>query len=346
MTEKKRIPEQMAAHSYRQQVPVRRPYQAERREATRKLQRVVTIPDADPSTAWNTFAQRQEQRRQARAQPRKYVRMVARTYAQTGTQAPHGRRRVVHRSLASHHSSPVPVRSGRRGKRGFLWRLLSLLAVCLVLLVGASFLLSSSAFRIAQVSVSGTHNSVLIHNIQSMGMQGQNIFLVDVEALTQHIEASPLVASASLSKQWPDQLAVSVSERTPVLLWQTAQGTYAVDRQGVIIAPVTEISGAAQLHTVVEASPQQKEQGKAAPAIRPGMRLQPVNIAFAAEIFDLLPKMTGINAFKLLYDGTMYVNANDEPGAANGNGSYRIESSTGWIAYLGGEMTLIRWRTS
>jgi hypothetical protein len=350
MTEKKRIPEQIASHTYKRQRPIgtvgmahpiarrevnKEEIQKETRVAPRVLQRVVTIPEADPSTAWNTFAQRQEQRRRARAQPQKYVTRVQRAHTRTGGAT--GRRsRLVQRSLASYQSVPVPVRSGRRrAGRGFLWKLLGLLTGAVMLVLAASFAFTSNAFRIEQVNVVGTHNDALIHEIQTMGMQGQNIFLINVEALTERIEAIPRVASVSMSKQWPNQITINVTERVPVLLWQTANGTYSVDNQGVVIAPVSAGAAPNNVMTVVDMSGQDKGKGNMRERFYAGMRLDSADVAFAIAAFKLLPRMVGVSAFKLGYDGTIYANTSNN-GAGMLQGSYIVESQDGWIAYLGG----------
>jgi hypothetical protein len=350
MTEKKRIPEQIASHTYKRQRPIgtvgmahpiarrevnKEEIQKETRVAPRVLQRVVTIPEADPSTAWNTFAQRQEQRRRARAQPQKYVTRVQRAHTRTGGAT--GRRsRLVQRSLASYQSVPVPVRSGRRrAGRGFLWKLLGLLTGAVMLVLAASFAFTSNAFRIEQVNVVGTHNDALIHEIRTMGMQGQNIFLINVEALTERIEAIPRVASVSMSKQWPNQITINVTERVPVLLWQTANGTYSVDNQGVVIAPVSAGAAPNNVMTVVDMSGQDKGKGNMRERFYAGMRLDSADVAFAIAAFKLLPRMVGVSAFKLGYDGTIYANTSNN-GAGMLQGSYIVESQDGWISYLGG----------
>ncbi|SRR5579884_700275 len=350
MTEKRRIPEQIASHTYKRQAPVgtvgmahpiarreanKEDIQKEQRATPRAAQRVVTIPEADPAVAWNTFAQRQEQRRRARAQPQKYVTRVQRSQARTGARS--GRRsRLVRRSLASYQSVPIPVRSGRRrARRGFFWKLLSLLMGAVVLVLATSFAFTSNAFRIEQVNVVGTHNDALIREIQAMGMQGQNIFLLNVEALTERINAIPRVASASLSKQWPNQITITITERVPALLWQTANGTYSVDDQGVVIAPVSPGAASNNVMTVVDMSGQDKEKGNMGERLYAGMHLNSADIAFAIAAFKLLPRMAGVSAFKLGYDGTIYANTTNN-GAGALQGSYIVESQDGWTAYLGG----------
>ena len=345
MTEKKRLPEQVASHTYRKQALAhpadrraggREANRGERREAQHTLQRVVTIPEADPSSAWNTFAQRQERRRRARSRPiyqEEMVPVAPRTYARTGTRATSGRLKAVRR-LPAYHSSPVPMRSRaqRPVKRGFLWRLLGLIFGIIALIFVANLVLNSSAFRVEHINIVGTHNAVLIRSIQQSGMQGQNIFFMDVATLKERIETSPRVASVNLAKQWPDQVTVNVVERTPVLLWHTAQGTYSVDNQGVVIAPISETPGASQLKTVIDMTAKAGKIG----SIQPGVHLNTADIKFALEVLKRFPQATGISNFTLRYNGTINTNTDLQTGRSGSRGSYIIDSSGGWLAYLGG----------
>src|SRR5689334_189276 len=114
--------------------------------------------------------------------------------------------------------------------------------------------MTGNVFRITQVNVEGTGNDRLVSTIQQMGIQGQNIFSLDVTGYTRRIAALPQVASVELSKQFPNHLTVQVQERQPVLLWQTGGGTFGVDRQGTIIAPVSELSNSESLSTVIDIS--------------------------------------------------------------------------------------------
>jgi hypothetical protein len=249
--------------------------------------------------------------------------------------------RVVKRSLPRYQPSPIPVRSGRRqGRRtGFFWKLFGIFALVSMVILGANFALTGTAFRITQVSVVGTHNPILVQSIQHMGIQGQNIFLIDVTALTARIDLLPLVASADLKKQWPNQLQVIVSERTPVLLWQTKDGTYSVDRHGVVMAPVGETIGADSLQTVVDMR-NSGRRGKdvVGQNIRPGSRVNEAVIAFAMGVFERLPRIVGITNFTLLYDDTTPVRLDNGQSSAGEYGSYVIKSKAGWLAYLGGPL--------
>ena len=191
-------------------------------------------------------------------------------------------------------------------------------------------------FRIDHLSIVGAHNPLVVHNIQQLGIQGQNIFLVDVAALTSRVDALPMVANAEMEKQWPNQLVVTVTERTPVMLWQTRQGTYSVDTKGVVIAPASEMTGITHLRTVVDVRKGDNATGRSGrTGIWAGAHLNAADIAFAMQVFARLPRMTGVTNFTLRYDEyDARVHRKYE-----GWGEmelFEVVSSAGWVAYLGG----------
>ncbi len=255
------------------------------------------------------------------AAPQTAHRQVKRTLARTGVPAPQGPVRMV-KSLPRPYT-PIPVRSGEQRRRKALWRrFLTLFALIALAMVGAGFALFSPSFHIGQVAVEGTGNAALVHTIQHMGMQGQNIFLIDIAGFTSRVDALPLVASASLQKAWPDSLTVSVVERQPVLLWQTPRATYSVDSHGIVIGLASDTAGAEQLMTVVDARSKGVTQ-----RVQPGTQLSAADIAFAQQVFAQLPQIANIPTFTLRYDATS--------SSSSGSGSFIVVSPQGWIAYLG-----------
>ncbi|MBO0795258.1 MAG: FtsQ-type POTRA domain-containing protein, partial [Ktedonobacteraceae bacterium] len=222
-------------------------------------------------------------------------------------------------------------------RRSLFWRLLGLFAVSVLLILGVNFALTSNAFRIAQINVEGTRNQALVKAIQNMGMQGQNIFLVNITSLKERIETVPVVASADLSREWPNQLLVRINERVPALLWQTAQGSYSIDDKGVVIATQANTPGADHLVAVQDISKTaQGNSQKKAVQMRPGLHVDQANINFASTLFKRLPAMLGNNAFKLQYDGTIYASTGEgEKGTGSGATYIVVDSQAGWKAYLG-----------
>jgi hypothetical protein len=198
-------------------------------------------------------------------------------------------------------------------------------------MLAVRFVLTDSRFRIEQVNIEGTHSVALAQSIQRIDMRGQNIFLINVSALMERIAALPRVDSVSVSKQLPNRLKITIVERQPALLWQTQQGTYSVDKHGVVIAAVPTTASTAKVSTlpmVLNVATQQKT------AIRPGTHLDAAEIGFATTALADLPKVVGIGTFKLYYDGTIDA-SNHDTGEAGSRGSYIVDSPEGWKAYLG-----------
>ncbi len=286
--------------------------------------RVVRNPD--PIMQPTTWAERRARQRHPAEASHADIRFVQRSLAKTGEPAPAGRVRVPKPMPKMHASSPIPTRSGlRQARRGGFWkRMLGLLGLAVVGVLGVSFALTNPTFRVQQVNVEGTQNQMLEQSIEQMGVQDQNIFLLDTQALTTRIDALPVVASVDVAKQLPNHLTVTVMERIPVLLWQTKQGTYSVDKSGVVIAPASETAGAAHLPTVVD-----MRTGTAIQQVHPGTRLNTMDIAFATQALAQLPQMVGGSRFTLRYNGA----GSDGEGD---NGSFVVSSASGWLAYLGG----------
>lgn len=162
MTEKKKIPEQMALYTYQSPVGSVRASRAGSggedswqggQQSSPVSRRVVTVPDADLSRAGQTFAQRQESQRQqkvsrAYARPLPYTKtvLVPRTLAQTGTRASSGRMPAV-RPRLPYRKKAIPLRKHRQpARKGLLWRILSIFTLGVVSLLVQSVLFNSSAF--------------------------------------------------------------------------------------------------------------------------------------------------------------------------------------------------------
>ncbi len=269
------------------------------------------------------WADRPAYQRSANVELRTRSRFVKRTLAQTGVPATEGQIRLIRPLPRLPLATNIPLRSGRqRARSGSFWRrMLTMIAPFLIVIVGVSFALSSANFQIHQIDIVGTQNTRLVDDIQRMGIQGQNIFLLDAGDLTTRIEALPMVDSVNLSKQLPNLVIINVVERTPVLLWQTQQGTFSVDSKGVVIAAATDTTGIDHLMTVVDVSKGAAQQ------IHPGTLLSAADIAFATQVNTHLQHLSGVSSFTLSYDVG--------PGQG-GHGSFIVVSSNGWLAYLGG----------
>jgi cell division protein FtsQ len=65
---------------------------------------------------------------------------------------------------------------------------------------------------------------------------GTPLLRVDAGAVTRRVDAIPQVASATVTKDWPDRLVIAVTERVPVMAVRMAGGGYdLVDQTGVTV---------------------------------------------------------------------------------------------------------------
>ncbi len=287
--------------------------------------RRVTLPHETVQPL--TWAERRERFRQPQAQQPARARLVQRTLAQTGRAAPVGQMRGSRPLPRRRAASPVPARSrAQRGPR--FWRkLLGFLVLLIVVGGGIGFALISPTFHVQQLSIEGTQNQGLIATIRHMGIQGQNIFLLNQSALVTRLEALPLVASAGLSIQLPSSIAVTIRERVPVLLWQSGNSIFGVGQDGVVIAPLSQLSGADRLGLVID-----KRTGV---GMHPGTHLRAQDISFVEQLFAQLPGIEGVSPFTLQYVDTIKAGGQTTPANQAGSGSYVVVSASGWQAYLG-----------
>jgi cell division protein FtsQ len=88
---------------------------------------------------------------------------------------------------------------------------------------------------VRSVTVTGAHLVSSARVIAAANVPaGTPLLRVDTAAVARQVEAIPQVASARVTKDWPDRLAIAVTERVPVLAVKMAGGGYdLVDPTGV-----------------------------------------------------------------------------------------------------------------
>ena len=98
-------------------------------------------------------------------------------------------------------------------------------------------LLGSRLLVVRSISVAGTHLVTQAQVLTAADVPlGTPLMRVNTGQVAQRVEAIRQVASASVSKDWPDHLAITVRERVPVVAVRMAGGGYdLVDHSGVIV---------------------------------------------------------------------------------------------------------------
>ena len=98
-------------------------------------------------------------------------------------------------------------------------------------------LLGDRLLVVRVVTVSGTHLVTPAQVITAADVPaGTPLIRVDTTQVAARVEAITQVASARVSKEWPDGLSITVTERVPVVaVRETGGGYYLVDHDGVIV---------------------------------------------------------------------------------------------------------------
>jgi cell division protein FtsQ len=98
-------------------------------------------------------------------------------------------------------------------------------------------LLGSRLVVVRSVTVTGTHLVTSAQVIAAADVPlGTSLIGVDAGQVAQRVEGIRQVASATVTKDWPDHLAITVRERVPVVAVRMAGGGYdLVDPAGVLV---------------------------------------------------------------------------------------------------------------
>lgn len=194
---------------------------------------------------------------------------------------------------------PAAVRSRRSGDGGTTrWRFgpsparaAALLAIvaCVLAVYGLTTVPALAITRIEVSPLSWTDRDTVI---QRLGVEpGINAFQLSTDQLAERLGTIPSVAGARVEVRLPDTLAVTVTEREPILAWQVGDATYLVDREGMLFALASSASGTlASLPTIVDG----RAGSRAVLAI--GTKLDPTDLDAATRLASLKPADVGSQA--------------------------------------------------
>jgi cell division protein FtsQ len=101
---------------------------------------------------------------------------------------------------------------------------------------GINAVIADAGFGISSVHLAGNGRTQPSEILAALGFEpGQPIFGADVQAARQRLLQLPWVADAHVRRQYPDSIAVSLTEKLPFALWQMPGGTFVVERSGRVI---------------------------------------------------------------------------------------------------------------
>jgi cell division protein FtsQ len=129
--------------------------------------------------------------------------------------------------------SPRRVRPARR--RRWLRRVLTLVLVLAVLAAAGWLVGFSRLFAVTQVRVTNAHR-VSPDRVREVAAVPLGLPLVrqDLAAIDQRLSAIPQISSATVSREWPNSIKITIVERQPLLGILQPDGYAIVDRSGMV----------------------------------------------------------------------------------------------------------------
>jgi cell division protein FtsQ len=140
--------------------------------------------------------------------------------------------------VASSPAAPPPGRARRRVR----WRTRFFALAGVAVIAGVAWvLLGDRVFVVRSVTATGTRLVSTSTVIEAADVPlGTPLSRVDAGAVTRRVETIRQVASATVTLDWPDHVAIAVTERVPVVAVRMADGSYdLVDHSGVIVLSAT-----------------------------------------------------------------------------------------------------------
>ncbi len=128
------------------------------------------------------------------------------------------------------------------GPRRQPWRAAFFALMALAIVAGVAWaLLESRFFVVRGVEVTGTH---LVSPAQVRGAAdipaGLPLIRVNGAAVAHRVERLRQVQSAQVSRDWPDRVLISVTERVPALAVPSGQVFALIDKDGVVVETVSQ----------------------------------------------------------------------------------------------------------
>jgi cell division protein FtsQ len=187
------------------------------------------------------------------------------------------------------------------------WRAAFFVLAGLGIVAGVGWaLLGARLFVVRSVTVTGTHLVTPAQVIAAADVPiGTSLIGVDTGQVARRVEAIRQVASASVAKDWPDHLVISVRERVPVVaVRMTGGGFDLVDPTGVIVRwSPTEPAGLPMYLTPLTGGGLRGDPGLATAAavlaeLSPALSAQVANVGVAQVLSG--PGVTAGEAYQVL----------------------------------------------
>ncbi|GAB4567787.1 MAG: hypothetical protein Kow0047_20200 [Anaerolineae bacterium] len=142
------------------------------------------------------------------------------------------------------------------------WISLLVLLLCLGLL---AICFGSYRFYVYEADIRGNRLLPREKIYEISGLEGYSIFWINPREVATRLESSPYIREAEVDIGLPDRVQIYVQEREPIILWEQQGGAFWVDRDGVVMEPITE------LPTLIHLEDEQGEAGIGPQLVHPAI---------------------------------------------------------------------------
>jgi cell division protein FtsQ len=156
-------------------------------------------------------------------------------------------------------------------------------ALVVMVLVFLLMLYNSALFAVKDIDVSGHSNLNRDVVAELSGASGVNLFTLRLGEVEQRLERNPYVEAASVSRDWPDGIDITIIERQPVGVWQVGNQGFLVDAEGYVLGALTGEPPPNTLPIVATDA--------AVPT--PGERIDADALALVPDLLTAVPRATG-----------------------------------------------------
>jgi cell division protein FtsQ len=98
-----------------------------------------------------------------------------------------------------------------------------------------------AGFRVEEIFVEGRNRTPRDQLLEALGVhRGDPIFGIDLGATRQRLEGISWVKTATIERRLPSEVHLLITERAPIVLWQSQGRYYLVDRDGQVVGDEVE----------------------------------------------------------------------------------------------------------
>lgn len=102
---------------------------------------------------------------------------------------------------------------------------------------------SNQNFYLTRIPVEGVYSIPAEEIVAASTLAGQHIFAVDPAKAAAQITETPGIIAASVEVSWPNHVLISITEDTPIAIWEDPDGTFWINSEGHLIPARLDVPG-------------------------------------------------------------------------------------------------------